>query len=52
MQTKKMEDEDICQVDLYVKSRVLKDTILLAKKKNFAEFDSFNSLSQIYSNES
>ena len=27
-----MEEEDVCQVDLYVKSRVVTDTINLAKK--------------------
>ena len=34
MQTRKMEEEDICQVDLYVKSRVVTDSIKLAKKKD------------------
>lgn len=32
MRTKKMEEYDICQVDLYVKGALVTDTILLAKK--------------------
>ena len=31
MSGKKMEDADICQVDLYVKSALVTDTILLSK---------------------
>jgi tmRNA-binding protein len=34
-----MEEEDICPVDLYVKSRVVKDTILLAKNKHYVDLD-------------
>ena len=33
METGHMTDADICEVDLFVKSRLVKDTILLAKKK-------------------
>ena len=29
-----MTEEDVCPLDLYVKSRVTKDTILMAKKKD------------------
>ena len=32
MSAKKMEEIDICQVDLYVKSRIVTDTVTLAKK--------------------
>ena len=32
MSVKKMEETDICQVDLYVKSRIVTDTVGLAKK--------------------
>ncbi len=51
MQTKKMEEEDICPVDLYVKSRVVKDTILLAKSKSYVDLDQFESLTKIYPSE-
>ena len=33
MEAKKYEDSDICQVDLYVKKRLVTDTVNLAKKK-------------------
>lgn len=40
-----MKEDDICPLDLYVKSRVVKDTIQLVKKKDLSECESFQSLS-------
>ena len=50
MEQRPMTDEDICLVDLHVKSRLLKDTILLAKKnrENLAGLNELNSLSKIH----
>ena len=39
-----MTEEDVCPLDLYVKSRVTRDTIILAKKAAISEIKSFNSL--------
>jgi len=39
-----MTEEDVCPMDLYVKSRVTRDTIILAKKVAISEIKSFNSL--------
>ena len=44
----KMTEEDIEHLDLYVKSRLTTDSILLAKKKDISSVEQFNSLSQIY----
>lgn len=49
MQTCKMEEEDICQVDLYVKSRVVTDAITISRKKSPSS--SHNSLTQIFNSE-
>ena len=45
-----MTDDDICQVDLYVKSRLVKDVINLAKKKrdSLADISEFGCLTQIH----
>ena len=50
MGAKKMEESDICQVDLYVKSALVTDTILLAKKRfdTIKETDSFRGLHRIH----
>jgi len=44
---KKPEDEDICSVDMYVKSRLVADVIQLARKKaeKRVEITEFGSLS-------
>jgi len=49
MQAKKMDDSDICQVDLYVKSLLVKDTISLAKKtpSKLDSIENFGSLTRI-----
>jgi hypothetical protein len=39
-----MTEEDVCPLDLYVKSRVTRDTIILAKKTAISEIKSYNSL--------
>lgn len=54
MGQREMTDEDICQVDLYVKSRLVKDVIMLTKKKRdtVAETPEFGSLTQIHPDES
>ena len=44
----KVTDDDIDPVDLYVKSRVVKDSIKIAKKKSIKETTEFGSLSQVY----
>jgi hypothetical protein len=41
-------DADICPVDLHVKSRVVKDTIILASKKDLSEVDAYGTFKQIY----
>ena len=49
MSGKKMREEDVCQVDLYVKSQVVRDTILLAQKsvKSLSKTDRLNSMARI-----
>ena len=49
MSGKRMEESDICQVDLYVKSRVVSDTVELAKKSvaKLSSTERFNSLLRI-----
>lgn len=44
MQTRKMVEEDICQVDMYVKSQVVTDSIKLAKKKDCSKTKQLGSL--------
>lgn len=39
-----MSEENVCPLDFYVKSRVTRDTILLARKATISEIKSFNSL--------
>ena len=48
-----MTDDDICEVDFFVKSRLVKDTILLAKKKKetVVALSEFEFLSKIHPNE-
>ena len=48
--TKEYTDEDICQVDLYVKSRLVQDTLDLVRKSRdvVAETDEFRSLTKIH----
>ena len=41
-------EEDICPVDLYVKSRVVTDTILLATSGQLSQLDNLNSLTRIH----
>lgn len=50
MEAKKFTDDDICQVDMYVKSRLVTDVINLAKKKHgeIDEIDEFGSLTRIH----
>ena len=49
MSGKKMEESDVCQVDLYVKSQVVRDTILLAQKSvtSLNKTDRLNSMARI-----
>ena len=51
MNHKPQTEEDVCPIDLYVKSRVVRDAISLVKKKSFEEYYSFRSLQQIYPTE-
>ena len=53
MSTKRKDENDICQVDLYVKSRLVTDTILLAKKnyKSIKETQKFRGLYRIHPND-
>jgi len=53
MEHREMTDEDICQVDMYVKSRLAKDVIMLTKKKRSSldDISEFGSLSQILPDE-
>lgn len=46
-----MKEEDECPLDLYVKGRVVGDTIKLVKKKDFFEHDSFRSLEKVHPSE-
>jgi len=50
MEHQEMTDDDICEVDLYVKSRLVKDVVMLAKKKrsSVAEIAEFGSLQRIH----
>ena len=50
MEHKDYTDADICEVDLYVKSRLVTDTIKLAKKPRdkLEEIDEFGSLTKIH----
>ena len=48
MERVEMQDEDICQVNLYVKSRVAADAILLANSNNLAEVDEQGSLMKVH----
>jgi len=50
MEHQEMTDDDICEVDLYVKSRLVKDVVMLAKKKrsSVAEIVEFGSLQRIH----
>jgi hypothetical protein len=53
MSGKKKTEEDICPVDLYVKSTVVRDCVTLCKKKkeSIEEIDEWESLSKIHPNE-
>ena len=53
MSGKKMGEEDLCPVDLMVKSTVVLDTIELARKKqsSIESLDEFESLTKIHPNE-
>ena len=44
----RMSEQDIEEVDLFVKARVVKDTIKLAKKKSLENVQEYESLSQVY----
>lgn len=50
---KKPTDEDICQVDMYVKTRLVADVVTLCRKSadKREEIDEFGSLTKIYPNE-
>ena len=48
MERVEMQEEDICQVNLYVKSRVVTDTIHLANSENLSEIEEFRSLQRIH----
>lgn len=50
MEAKRMDETDICQVDLYVKKRLVTDTLNLAKKKmsEKREIDQFHSLTRLH----
>ena len=52
LEPREMTDADICEVDMYVKSRLTKDVIMLAKKNraSLADISQFGSLSQIVPN--
>ena len=52
LEPREMTDTDICEVDMYVKSRLTKDVIMLAKKNraSLADISQFGSLSQIVPN--
>jgi hypothetical protein len=50
MEHKEYTDDDICQVDMYVKSRVTLDTINLAQMSidEISNIDSFGSLTRLH----
>ena len=52
LEPREMTDTDICEVDMYVKSRLTKDVIMLAKKNraSLPDISQFGSLSQIVPN--
>ena len=53
LEHREMTDADICEVDMYVKSRLTKDVIMLAKKNraSLADISQFGSLTQILPDE-
>ncbi len=44
----RMYDEDICEVDLYVKQMVVRDTIKLVKNKKYIETTEYASLNLVF----
>ncbi len=48
LDTRPKHDEDVCPIDLYVKSRVVKDCINLARKTDYHKHSNFRTLSQIF----
>ena len=53
MSGKKHSEEEICPVDLYVKSTVVRDTITLVRKKkeSIQDIDEWESLNKIHPDE-
>ena len=48
MEKVEMTEEDICQVNLYIKERLVQDTIILASQEDLAAVNELNSLSRIH----
>ena len=48
LEKKEPTEEDICPVDLYVKSKLVTDTILLASSGQLSQLETLNSLSRIH----
>ena len=48
LEKKEPTEDDICPVDLYVKSRLVTDTILLASSGQPSQLDNLNSMQRIH----
>ena len=48
MEKVEMTEEDICQVNLYIKKRIVEDTILLAAESDLEAVNEMNSLTRIH----
>ena len=48
MEKVEMTEEDICQVNLYIKKRIVEDTILLAAESDLGAVNEMNSLTRIH----